>query len=179
MHSLDKPYTVGLYTLGCKASQYETEAIAESFVELGFRRLDFSEVCDVYVINTCTVTAESDRKSRQIIRRAIKKNPHAVVAVAGCYSQLSPREVGEIPGVSIVIGTEGKMTLAERALRMLRSGRGEVSVSVTDVSCAEFEGMKIKCAPRTRAYVKIEDGCESKCTYCAIAMARGRCAQSQ
>ena len=167
-------YSVGLYTLGCKVSQYETEAIAEGFLALGFRRLDFQEVCDVYVINTCTVTAESDRKSRQIIRRAISKNPRAIVCVVGCYSQLSPEAVAAIEGVSIVLGTEDKMSLPERALSILRSGACEKYVRTTDVDLAEFEPMTVRGAPRTRAYVKIEDGCESKCTYCAISKARGR-----
>ena len=168
-------YTVGLYTLGCKVSQYETEAIAEGFSASGFTVCPFEEKNDVYVINTCTVTAESDRKSRQMIRRAIKKNPDAVVCALGCYTQRSYAEVAKIDGVDIVLGTDGKMSVVELAKKKLseRSG-GDTFVSVTDVSQAEFEPMKIERAPRTRAYIKIEDGCESKCTYCAIADARGR-----
>ena len=92
-------YTVGLYTLGCKVSQYETEAVGEAFEKNGFKILPFDEKCDVYVINTCTVTAESDRKSRQFIRRAVKANPDAPVLVMGCYSQRAPAEVAKIDGV--------------------------------------------------------------------------------
>jgi len=169
---------VGLYTLGCKVSQYETQAIAESFLSEGFLVADFSDECDAYVINTCTVTRESDRKSRQIIRRAIAKNPSAVVAVLGCYSQRSPSEVIGIDGVDIVIGTENKLSVVERvkeALAEKQSGEEPKRVvSVTDLSEAGFEPMKITGAERTRAYVKIEDGCDSKCTYCAIKEARGR-----
>ncbi len=176
-------YTVGLYTLGCKVSQYETEAVGEEFERRGFKILPFDEVCDVYVVNTCTVTAESDRKSRQFIRRAVKANPEAIVAVMGCYSQRAPEAVAQIFGVSAVVGTENKLSLVpvvERLLEERRQGR-ELSkyVSTTDVTKAEFENMCIKRAPRTRAYVKIEDGCESKCTYCAISAARGRVRSKQ
>ena len=171
-------YSVGLYTLGCKVSQYETEAVGEAFMERGFKVLPFCDPCDVYVINTCTVTRESDRKSRQFIRRAIKSNPGAVVIVIGCYSQRAPLEVAAIEGVSAVIGTEDKMSAPEIAERMLSDiSAGKITekyVHTTDVSCARFEPMTVKRAPRTRAYVKIEDGCESKCTYCAISGARGR-----
>ncbi len=162
--------SVGLYTLGCKVSQYETEAIAEAFESRGFEIRDFADECDFYIINTCTVTAESDRKSRQIIRRAKKKNPNARVLVCGCYSQRSPDEVAAIPDVDAVIGSQDKLSLVDIAIS-LRDG--EKYRSVPDISCAEFEKMKITRAPRTRAYVKIEDGCESRCSYCAIPSARG------
>ena len=171
-------YSVGFYTLGCKVSQDETEAVAELFCENGFARSPFEESNDVYVINTCTVTAESDRKCRQLIRRATKKNPDAIVMVMGCYSQRAPEEVARIKGVCAVIGTENKLSLLELAKSKLleRESGNALSqyVRVTDVSKATFERMRVKSAPRTRAYVKIEDGCESKCTYCAISAARGR-----
>lgn len=167
-------YTVGLYTLGCKVSQYETEAIGEGFADAGFEVRPFDDVCDAYVINTCTVTQESDRKSRQVIRRAIKRNPNAVVAAVGCYTQRSPDEVSGIDGVDIVIGTDNKMSVIGAVKAMLSGGECDRRVSVSDVTKAEFEPMTIRRAPRTRAYLKIEDGCESKCTYCAISDARGR-----
>ena len=189
---------VGLYTLGCKVSLYETEAISEAFSAAGYEVAPFSEVCDVYVINTCTVTAESDAKSRKYIRRAIRKNPDAVVIVIGCYSQRAPEEVAAIDGVSAVLGTADKMKCVEIASRLLdeksakckvqsaklaspsrRGGSeadGEVlktEIFVIPLDGASFEPMCVKRAPRTRAYVKIEDGCECKCTYCAISGARG------
>ena len=166
--------SVGLYTLGCKVSQYETEAIGEAFEKRGFEILPFDSVCDAYVINTCTVTAESDRKSRQIIRRAIAKNPDAVVAVVGCYSQRAPEELLKIDGVDVVIGTSGKLDVVDRVEFMLDNPGTEAASYVGSLDGAEFEPMTITRAPRTRAYVKIEDGCESKCTYCAISPARGR-----
>lgn len=165
-------YTVGLYTLGCKVSLYETEAVAEAFADAGFTVLPFDEVCDVYVINTCTVTAESDAKSRKYIRRAIRKNPNAAVIVMGCYSQRAPHEVAAIEGVGAVIGTDNKLSALERARELLLSLENK-SVSVYSLEGVGFEPMCVKSAPRTRAYVKIEDGCECKCTYCAISAARG------
>ncbi len=165
--------TVGLYTLGCKVSQYETEAIAERFAERGFEVRPFSSVCDAYVINTCTVTAESDRKSRQVVRRAISKNPSAVVAVIGCYTQRAPEETAAIDGVDVVLGTADKLSVVELVEERLASHLPR-AVSVGSLDGAVFEPMRITSAPRTRAYVKIEDGCEAKCTYCAISGARGR-----
>lgn len=203
------PYRVGLCTLGCKVSQYETEAVSEAFERLGFAVCSFSDVCDVYVINTCTVTAESDRKSRQFVRRAIHANPDAVVMVMGCSAQNDPQAMARIPGVAYVIGTDGKMTVPAEALRLLtereaqKTGQAAETISekqtnicnsadfeetptkngklpehpaechVTDLAGARFEPMYITKAPRTRAYVKIEDGCECRCSYCAIPAARG------
>lgn len=166
-------FTVGLYTLGCKVSQYETEAVGEEFARLGFLVCSFDEINDVYVINTCTVTAESDAKCRKYIRRAIKKNPSAKIMVMGCYSQRDPDALLSIEGVSAVVGTQDKMTIPKIALDLL-SGRLTATVSnVTSLTNATFEPMTVKGAPRTRAYVKIEDGCDCKCTYCAISAARG------
>ena len=170
---------VGLYTLGCKVSLYETEAISESFAAAGYQVCPFDEVCDVYVINTCTVTSESDAKSRKYIRRAIRKNPDAVVIVIGCYSQRSPDEVAAIDGVAAVLGTADKMRCVEIAEKILNSkfeipnSKLDVERYVGSLDGAKFEPMCVKNAPRTRAYVKIEDGCECKCTYCAISGARG------
>lgn len=166
-------YTVGLYTLGCKVSQYETEAIAEKFAREGYILQPFNEVCDAYVINTCTVTRESDRKSRQIIGRAKKKNPRAVIAVVGCYTQRTPREVEKMGGVSIILGTQDKLSVVDIVGEFLDGTRRDPFVSVGSLEGACFEPMCVVGTPRTRAYVKIEDGCESKCTYCAISDARG------
>ncbi len=166
-------YSVGIYTLGCKVSQYESEAIAESFLSLGFTLRDFSEVCDAYVINTCTVTAESDRKSRQIIRRARKTNPDAVIAVLGCYSQRSPQEIERLD-VNIVQGTDNKLSVVWRVKEMLDLEKRDRIVDVSGLDGVCFERMSVRGTPRTRAYVKIEDGCNSKCSYCAIREARGR-----
>ena len=166
------PYTVGLYTLGCKVSQYETEAIAEAFEGRGFSVRDFDGVCDVYVINTCTVTAESDRKSRQMIRRAHHRNPHAPVLVTGCYAQRNPDAISRLPGVCAVTGSRDKMCLPDLALECLRQQPAAPLTRVGNLT-GGFEPMSISHAPRTRAYVKIQDGCGCRCAYCAIPYARG------
>lgn len=162
---------VAVYTLGCKVSQYESEAVAERLAELGLDVVSPRSVADAYIINTCTVTAESDRKCRQVVRRLKAKNPGAVIAVMGCYSQRAPEELLKL-GVDIILGTAGKLAVAELVKAKLEC-RGEPLVSVGSLEGAEFEPMCVRGTPRTRAYVKIEDGCEAKCTYCAISAARG------
>ena len=167
-------YKVGLYTLGCKVSQYETEAIAEGFEALGFARGDFLDECDVYVVNTCTVTQEAGRKCRQVIRRAIQKNPRAVVMVTGCHSQTNPEQISSIEGVAYIGGTDDKMALPQKALELLKQRENAPVMAVTSLDGVEYEEMTVTSPPRTRAYVKIEDGCECRCSYCAIPNARGR-----
>lgn len=161
------------YTLGCKVNQYETEAMMESFENAGYKIVDYSEYADVYVINTCTVTNMGDRKSRQIIRRALDVNPDAFVAVAGCYSQMAPGEVLEIPGVSLVIGTNERSRIVE--LVEYAAEKEEKLNMVDDImGVREFEEMHIKnYKSRTRAFLKIQEGCDQYCTYCIIPYARG------
>ncbi len=183
MENLEK-YRASFLTLGCRVSQYETEAIRERMLSLGFCDTEKGETADCVLINTCTVTAEADRKSAKAIRRAIRENPRAVILVIGCYSEASPNEVAAIPGVSYVSGTADKMKTAEEALRLLRlrdqRKEGEVLpppiVSVAPLEGAAYEPMQITHPPRprTRAYVKIADGCDWKCAYCAISKARGK-----
>jgi len=167
------PYRVGFCSLGCKVSQYESEALAERFAAAGFTVSDFDAVCDVYVVNTCTVTVESDRKSRQMIRRAVRTNPAAAVIVTGCSSQLHPDEVAAIKGVSYVSGNDRKMNLPEIALELLSRPKTAAQNAVRDLAGVPFERAAITKAPRTRAFVKIEDGCNCRCAYCAIPLARG------
>ena len=170
-----KNATVGILTLGCKVNQYESQAIAEGFERVGFRVCPPEQVCDVYVINTCTVTAESDRKARQFIRRVHAQNPCAAILVTGCFSQAHPAAVAALQGVDYVCGNTDKLSVITAAQRLLENGKSSLpTVAVEDVQCAPFEPMRITRFERTRAYVKIEDGCENRCTYCAIPGARGR-----
>ncbi len=172
--------TAGIYTLGCKVNQYESRAISEELERRGFEIKPPSGVCDVYVINTCTVTAESDRKARQFIRRAVGKNPKAAVIVCGCFSQTSPAEVSAIEGVDAVLGNTRKLTVADVAERLVRNGKnGTPEILTEDIDGAPFECMSITAFERTRAYIKIEDGCESRCTYCIIPSARGKIRSKQ
>ncbi len=164
-------YSVGLTTLGCKVSQYETEAVAEALSARGFLVKDFIQPCDVYVINTCTVTAEADAKSRKAIRRARRQNPEAKILVMGCYSERAANMCTDA-GADYAVGTVGKLRIVEAAERLL-SGEVLPRVEILPLENADFEAMTVLRAPRSRAYVKIEDGCDSRCSYCAIAPARG------
>ena len=161
------------YTLGCKVNQYETEAMIESFENAGYETVDYTERADVYIINTCTVTNMGDRKSRQIIRRALELNPDAFVAVVGCYSQIAPREVLEIRGVSLVVGTNERSRIVELVEYTLE--QEEKLNLVSDImEVREFEEMSIRnYKSRTRAFLKIQEGCDQYCTYCIIPYARG------
>lgn len=167
--------TVGIYTLGCKVNQYESEAIGEALCDRGFTLRSADEPCDVYVINTCTVTAESDRKARQFIRRALSHNPNAYVLVTGCLAQVDADSIRAIRGVDFVCGNRDKMAVVEEAVRLCEGGvKAERAVlDVKTLEGADFECMSIRRFGRTRAYIKIEDGCESHCTYCIIPSARG------
>lgn len=164
---------VAFFTLGCKTNQYESEAMASIFRREGFETVGFDETADVYIVNTCTVTHLGDRKSRQAIRRAIKNNPDAVVVVTGCYAQTSPGEVLEIPGVDLVVGTRDR----DKIVRLVEEAEKAPSPvnAVTDImSNPDFEDISIlDYENRTRAFVKIQEGCNNYCTYCIIPYARG------
>lgn len=172
----EKTYTVAVLTQGCKVNQYESEAIAEAFERVGFRVLSGDEVCDAYVINTCTVTGESDRKAGQLIRRVHHLAPGAKILVTGCFSQARPEAAASIPGVDFVCGNRDKLSVVSAAVRLLEepAQEGAPVPVIGDMESAAFEKMTITKFERTRAYVKIEDGCENHCTYCAIPSARGR-----
>ncbi len=167
--------TVAVLTLGCKVNQYESEAIAEALEASGFSVRPEREACDVYVVNTCTVTAESDRKARQLIRRLLGNNPSAFMIVTGCSAQAKAESIAAIPGVDAVVGNREKMAVVSIAQRLLSEGvkLREPLVEVPSLAGSHFEPMRITRFGRTRAYVKIEDGCESRCAYCAIPAARG------
>ncbi len=171
----ERRLTAGIYTLGCKVNQYESEAISEELCKRGIDVLSPSEICDIYVINTCTVTAESDRKACQFIRRSIQKNPAAYILVTGCLAQVDAARISGIGGVDYICGNTDKLSVADAAERLIRGGtkNSTAEISVGDIESAEFESMSIKKFERTRAYIKIEDGCESRCTYCIIPSARG------
>ena len=169
MKNNDVNKKAALYTLGCKVNQYETEALAQLFREQGYDIVDFSEKADVYVINTCTVTHLSDRKSRQMIRRAKKTNSEAKIAVMGCYAQMAPEEVKKIPGVNIITGVKNRSGI----LGLLQEIGEEPQVKVDDLGKADFEEIPLGEVRRTRAFIKIEDGCEHYCSYCLVPFARG------
>lgn len=165
--------TVAFHTLGCKVNHYETEAVWELFKNEGYEKVDFKEVADVYIINTCTVTNTGDKKSRQVIRRAIRRNPEAVMCVMGCYAQTKPKEIMDIDGVDIVIGTHGRDQIPA-LVQKYREERQPISHIQNVFKVDGFETLNVtQFSDRTRATLKIQDGCNNFCTYCIIPWARG------
>ncbi|MDO4530939.1 MAG: tRNA (N(6)-L-threonylcarbamoyladenosine(37)-C(2))-methylthiotransferase MtaB [Bacillota bacterium] len=161
------------FALGCKVNQYESEAIAELFQEKGYEIVGIEEAADVYVINTCTVTNFGDKKSRQLIRKVKRQNENAIVAVVGCYAQTAPEELMQVTGVNLVIGTKDRAQIVEMVENYDRAKGVENHVS--DIMKERiFEPLSIqKLSNRTRAYLKIQDGCSQYCSYCIIPYARG------
>ena len=169
--------SVGICTLGCKVNFYESECLRGMLEKEGFVTRDFSEVCDIYVINSCTVTGESDRKVMQMCRRAVKINPEAYVCVTGCTAQISPDRIGAIPGIDYICGNASKSAVIDRireyAANRQASGRKPVIDVKSFGSPAEYEPLRLDSTGHTRAIIKIEDGCDSACSYCIIHTARG------
>ena len=164
-----------IYTLGCRVNQYESDAIMQELQKMGVDIVSPQEICDIYIINTCSVTGASDRKSKQIIRRLASKNPSAVIIVTGCYSQINPQDACEIDGVDFVCGNNGKSIIAKKAIELAsKKAKGECELYLPDINDGKFDIMNVG-APltRTRAFIKIQDGCNSKCAYCIIPYARG------
>lgn len=165
--------TIAFCTLGCKVNQYETEAMTELFKQKGYTINSFDQKSDIYVINTCTVTATGDKKSRQMIRRAKSANSEAVIAVVGCYAQVAPEEVAKIEGVSLIVGTNQKREIVSLVEEYIE--KQEQKHAIDDIlKDKEYKEMWITSyEERTRAFVKIEDGCNQFCSYCIIPFARG------
>jgi len=165
--------TVAFYTLGCKVNQYETEAMGELFNAAGYLTVDSEENANVYVINTCTVTNIGDRKSRQFVRKAKKINPEAIIAVVGCYSQTAPEEVMAIEGVNIVLGTNERNKIVEY-VEKIQKENSKINAVKDIMEISEFEALTIgDILGKTRAFLKIQEGCNQYCTYCIIPYARG------
>ncbi len=164
---------VAIHTLGCKVNSYESEAMLELFKKAGYQEVDFKDVADVYVINTCTVTNTGDRKSRQVIRQAIKRNSAATACVVGCYSQVASDEVLKIAGVGVVIGTRYKNMIVDFVDEYQKTNVPVVRVDDV-LRLSEFEDLRIETFKNTRAFLKIQDGCNNFCTYCIIPYSRGK-----
>ncbi len=167
---------VAFVTLGCKTNQYETDALMDLFYKNRYEIVDFDDFANVYVINTCTVTSISDKKSRQMIRRAKKSNPNGIVVVVGCYAQISPDEVSAIEDVDIVVGTDARTSILSYISDYMSGITPKPYVIVEDISKIKvFEEMSVSnITTHTRAFVKIQEGCNQFCTYCIIPYARGR-----
>jgi threonylcarbamoyladenosine tRNA methylthiotransferase MtaB len=164
---------VALYTLGCRVNSYESEAMAEKFIKEGYEVVSFDEFSDVYVINTCTVTNMGDKKSRQMIGRARRHNPEAIIAVVGCYSQIASDEIAEIEGVDVVLGSRNKGDVVYWVNRAREESKQVVEVKDV-LKNNKFEQLAInEYQDKTRAFLKIQDGCNRFCSYCLIPFARG------
>ncbi|NAS30288.1 tRNA (N(6)-L-threonylcarbamoyladenosine(37)-C(2))-methylthiotransferase MtaB [Flavobacteriaceae bacterium R38] len=162
---------VAFYTLGCKLNFSETSTIARSFTNEGFDRVDFSENADIYVINTCSVTENADKRFKTIVKQAQKANPNAFVAAVGCYAQLKPEELAAVNGVDLVLGATEKFKITDYLNDLSKNDFGEVhSCEIED---ADFYVGSYSIGDRTRAFLKVQDGCDYKCTYCTIPLARG------
>lgn len=165
--------TVAFHTLGCKVNHYETEAIWQLFKEQGYDRVEYENMSDVYVINTCTVTNTGDKKSRQVIRRAVRKNPDAVICVTGCYAQTSPAEIMAIPGVDIVVGTQDRVKMLNY-ITQFKEERQPINAVGNIMKNRVYEELDVPAfTDRTRASLKIQEGCNNFCTFCIIPWARG------
>lgn len=162
---------VAFYTLGCKLNFAESSSMARRFEDVGFERIEFKEVADVYVINTCSVTAESDKKSRNLIRSALKRNPKAVMIVTGCYAQLRPEDVAHLEGVDYVLGSGEKMNITAYIHNLEKNP--EPIVRITDHRKIKNFFSSFSYGDRTRTFLKVQDGCNYFCTFCTIPMARG------
>jgi len=162
---------VAFYTLGCKLNFSETSTIARNFTDEGFNRVEFNEVADIYVINTCSVTENADKRFKSIVKQAQKANPDAFVAAVGCYAQLKPQELADVDGVDLVLGATEKFKITDYLNDLSKNDFGEVhSCEIED---ADFYVGSYSIGDRTRAFLKVQDGCDYKCTYCTIPLARG------
>ncbi|HFA51921.1 MAG TPA: tRNA (N(6)-L-threonylcarbamoyladenosine(37)-C(2))-methylthiotransferase MtaB [Bacteroidetes bacterium] len=167
------PKTVSFYTLGCKLNYSETSSIGRLFGEAGYQEVKFEEGADICVINTCSVTDFADRKCRQIVRRALRKSPEAKVVVIGCYAQLKPKEIAEIPGVDLVLGAAEKFRVLE-FIEHIEKAPGKGMVQAGEVAQANTFRHAFSFGDRTRSFLKVQDGCDYKCAFCTIPMARGK-----
>ena len=162
---------VAFYTLGCKLNFSETSTIARGFVDEGFERVDFSEKADMYVINTCSVTENADKRFKSIVKQAQKSNNNAFVAAIGCYAQLKPEQLADVDGVDLVLGATEKFKITDYINDLSKNDFGEVHSC--EIQEADFYVSSYAIGDRTRAFLKVQDGCDYKCTYCTIPLARG------
>lgn len=163
---------VAFYTLGCKLNFSETSTISRLFEDSGYAKVDFEETPDIYVVNTCSVTENADKKCKQLVKRALKINPNAFVAIIGCYAQLKPTEIAQIPGVDIVLGANEKFNLIEH-IEKLESKPVETVVSFESIKNTKDFIPSFSYGDRTRSFLKVQDGCDYFCTFCTIPLARG------
>ena len=162
---------VAFHTLGCKLNFSETSTIARDFTKEGFERVDFKQPADIYVINTCSVTENADKRFKTVVKQAQKSNPKAFIAAIGCYAQLKPKELADVHGVDLVLGATEKFKLLDYINDLSKNDYGQVHSC--EINEADFYVGSYAIGDRTRAFLKVQDGCDYKCTYCTIPLARG------
>ena len=170
--------TVAFYTLGCKVNQYETNGMIQEFKKCGYNIVEFDEIADVYIVNTCTVTNMADRKSRQMLRRVKELNPEAILVAVGCYAQVAKNELEKIPEIDLILGTNEKKNVISFVEDMLKKNEKQIvqkQANITDVMhCEEYVDFgDVTFTEKTRAVIKVQDGCDRFCSYCIIPFARG------
>ena len=164
--------SVAFHTLGCKLNYSETSSISRMMEQEGFAKKNFDEVADVYVINTCSVTEAADKECRQLVRRIQRKAPESIVVVTGCYAQLKPKEISEIPGVDLVLGAAEKFNLPKHIKEISKGDSAKIcSCDIGDVTGFNTS---FSVNDRTRTFLKVQDGCDYNCSFCTIPMARGK-----
>ncbi|MFZ4425734.1 MAG: tRNA (N(6)-L-threonylcarbamoyladenosine(37)-C(2))-methylthiotransferase MtaB [Saprospiraceae bacterium] len=169
---MSTPRSVAFHTLGCKLNYSETSAIGRQFEQAGYQEVGFEEAAGIYVINTCSVTDFADRKCRKVVRQALRRSPDALIVVVGCYAQLKPDEIAEIPGVDLVLGAAEKFRILE-FIDDLSKSPGKGLVVASHVKAANTFSGAFSFGDRTRSFLKVQDGCDYKCTFCTIPQARG------
>ena len=162
--------TVAFYTLGCKLNFSETSTISKDFSNVGFKQVSYKKTADIYVLNTCSVTENADKEARKLIRQAKKRNPNAFNIIVGCYAQLKPKYISEIPGVDLVLGANEKFNVIDYVGQLDKANTFVYSNDINDVNKYESS---YSVDDRTRSFLKVQDGCDYKCTYCTIPNARG------
>src|SRR6478672_9440056 len=164
--------TVAFHTLGCKLNFSETSTLLRMLEGEGFKKKGFDELADVYVINTCSVTENADKECRQLVRRIQRKAPESLVVITGCYAQLKPKEISEIPGVNLVLGAAEKFNIASHLKELTKNDAGKISSC--DIEDVSGFNASFSVNDRTRTFLKVQDGCDYTCSFCTIPMARGK-----
>src|SRR5918993_1872302 len=169
---MDKQRSVAFHTLGCKLNFSETSTLSRTLESEGFLKKQFDDIADVYVINTCSVTDNADKECRQLVRRIQRKAPESLVVITGCYAQLKPKEISEIPGVNLVLGAAEKFNLASHIAELTKNDSGKISSC--DIENVSGFKASFSVNDRTRTFLKVQDGCDYTCSFCTIPMARGK-----
>jgi threonylcarbamoyladenosine tRNA methylthiotransferase MtaB len=169
---MEKQRSVAFHTLGCKLNFSETSTLSRNLESEGFLKKEFDEIADVYVINTCSVTDNADKECRQLVRRIQRKSPESLVVITGCYAQLKPKEIAEIPGVNLVLGAAEKFNLATHLKELTKNDAGKISSC--DIEDVSGFNASFSMTDRTRTFLKVQDGCDYTCSFCTIPMARGK-----